>query len=340
MPSSSVLPASIWSHRRYSYAAVLGATVLGLVFPHQAALLLAPPLAVGMVVLGVAHGACDQLVVPARHAAGRGAAGWRYWLRFLLVYLGLAAGVGVLWWHWPATTVGAFFGLTIWHWGSADAPSTEQVPAAWWLLHSLLRGVLLFAVPACWWPTETVAIVDGLLTFAGAAAVAPEQFGQATAALALLASGGHLALWGLYARRRGWALLRTELVEVPVLVALLLILPPKLSVAVYFVFWHSLQHVLRLNGWLGYPRAGAVSAPRRRFELLAQLTFFLRRAAPLLLVSCGALLVLGSVLADRLSGETTWFSLALVVASIVTLPHALLVTLVMDAHHWQRQGSA
>ncbi|WP_157547530.1 Brp/Blh family beta-carotene 15,15'-dioxygenase [Hymenobacter sp. DG25A] len=341
MPSSSTLFATTWDHRRYSYAAVLAATGVGLAFPNQAALLLALPLAVGMVVLGIAHGACDQLVVPARQPAGRAAAGWHYWLRFLLSYLGLAAVVGLLWWRWPATTVGVFFGLTIWHWGSADAPSSEQVPAGWWLLHSLLRGVLLFAVPAWWWPTETAAIVNGLLAFAGAAAVAPLRFGQAAAALGLLALGGHLVLWGRYASRRRWGLLRTELVEVPVLVALLLILPPKLSVSVYFIFWHSLQHVLRLNGWLGYPRAAGVSTPPRlRFNLMAQLAFFLRRAAPLLAISCGALLVLGHVLADRLSGETTWFSLALIVASIVTLPHALLVTLVMDAHHWQRPRSA
>jgi beta-carotene 15,15'-dioxygenase len=332
--------AATWGHRRYSYAAVLAATGIGLVFPAQAALLLALPLAVGMVVLGVAHGACDQLVVPAGQPAGPGAAGWRYWLRFLLGYLGLAAVVGLFWWHWPATTVGAFFGLTVWHWGSADAPSATQVPASWWLLHSLLRGVLLFAVPAWWWPTETAAIVNGLLAFAGAAAVAPALFGQATATLVLLALGGHLALWVLYASQGRRALLRTELVEVPVLLALLLVLPPRLSVAVYFVFWHSLQHVLRLNGWLGYPQAAVLSTPRPRFDLLAQLAFFLRRAAPLLVISCGALLVLGRVLASRLSGETTWFSLALIVASIVTLPHALLVTLVMDAHHWQRPRAA
>jgi hypothetical protein len=73
----------------------------------------------------------------------------------------------------------------------------------------------------------------------------------------------------------------------------------------------------------------------RRRRLLPQLLFFLRRAAPLLVVSCLALLVLVRLLAPRLPNETAWFSLALVVASIVTLPHALLVTAVMDAPRWQ-----
>ena len=63
--------ASDWSQRRYSYAVVLGLAGLGAAFPGRAGLLLGLPLAAGMVVLGVAHGACDQFVVPARPRASR-----------------------------------------------------------------------------------------------------------------------------------------------------------------------------------------------------------------------------------------------------------------------------
>ncbi|HEX8327906.1 MAG TPA: Brp/Blh family beta-carotene 15,15'-dioxygenase [Hymenobacter sp.] len=321
-----VAPAD-WLRRRYSYAAVLALTGVGVAFPAAAGLLLGVPLAVGMVVLGVAHGACDQWVVP---AGAPSAGGWRYWLRFLAGYLGLAALVGVLWWQWPAATVGLFFVLTVWHWGSADAPAATQVPRTWWLGHSLLRGLFLFAVPAWRWPAETADVVNGLLTFAGAPTLGAAAFAGGVAGLGLLVGGGHLALWALYARHRRWAWLTTELVEVAVLAALFVAVPPRLSVGVYFVFWHSLQHVLRMNHWLGY------TAPRARPALLPQLAFFLRRAAPLLLVSCAALLGLGYLLAGRLPNPAAWFSLALVVASVVTLPHALLVTLVMDAGYWQR----
>jgi Brp/Blh family beta-carotene 15,15'-monooxygenase len=148
--------------------------------------------------------------------------------------------------------------------------------------------------------------------------------------------GGHAALWALYATQRRTDLLKTELVEVLVLTLLFVALPPRLSVAVYFVFWHSLQHILRLNGWLGY--ASEANGQATRSDLLAQLVFFLRRAAPLLLVSCVALVVLGRLLAPRLPDATAWFSLALVVAAIVTLPHALLVTAVMDAPQWKSLG--
>ena len=336
MASVFVASVATWPQRRYSYVALLAAAGVGWAFPGAAGRLLALPLAVGMVLLGVAHGACDQLVVPA--AAPDGAVrqrGWRYWRQFLLAYLGLAALVGVLWWRWPAATVAGFFLLTIWHWGSADAPTGPlPITSGGWLVHSLLRGLLLFAVPAWYWSADTLGIVNGLLQFAGARPLAPGLFAAGAAGLGVAVAAGHAALWGLYARRGQWALVRTDLLEVLLLTGLLLALPPRLSVGVYFVFWHSLQHVLRLNSWLGYPVA--VKSPFGREGLVPQLAFFLRRAAPLLLLSCVALLVLGRVLAARLPDEAAWFSLALVVASIVTLPHALLVTWVMDAPRWQQ----
>ena len=327
--------------RRYSYLAVLLLAGLGGAFPAVAGVLLGVPLAVGMVGLGIAHGACDQLVVPASPALAAAGRGWGYWARFLGAYLGLAAVVLALWWQWPAATVALFFLLTVWHGGSADAPTRPLVTARWWLLHSLLRGLLVFAVPAWCWPTATAAVVNGLLGFAGAAAVAPAQYAGATFALSVVVVVGHLGLWLALALGRRWALLATELAEVAVLTGLFAALPPQLSVGVYFVFWHSLQHVLRLNGWLGYrasPGAGSgAGATSALAQLWPQLLFFLRRAAPLLLLSCVALLVLGRVLAARLPDAAAWFSLALVVASVVTLPHALLVTLVMDAPQWRRK---
>ncbi|WBO86435.1 Brp/Blh family beta-carotene 15,15'-dioxygenase [Hymenobacter yonginensis] len=331
--ASTAAPA--WPPRYYSYAAVLLFIALGRLFPAHAGLVLGLPLAVGMVALGVAHGACDQLVVPALVPTGNALRTWRYWGRFLGGYLGLAAVVGLLWWQWPAATVALFFLLTMWHWGSADAPGPTQVPVAQWLSHSLLRGMLLFAVPAIWWPTETAGIVNDLLRFTGARPVALPQFGAVAGVLGTVVAVGHGLLWLWYARHRRWALLQRELTELLVLGMLLLLLPPRWSVVVYFVFWHSLQHVLRLTGWLGY----GSSALRSRQALLSQLWFFLRQAAPLLLLSCAALLVVGRLLASRLPDAPAWFSLALVVASIVTLPHALLVTLVMDAPQRMRAAA-
>ena len=316
--------------QRYSYAAVLGTIAVGLIAPGYANWLLGPVLLAGMVLLGVAHGACDQFVVPATHPAlarGRG----RYWAVFLGGYLGLAAVVGLLWWQQPGLTLMLFIGLTAWHWGSGDAPQ-QGVGRGQWLAHSLLRGGLLFAVPLWHWPTETQAIVNGLLALTGAAPVGLAFLGPAAAALALALALGHGALWLSYGRQGQQDLARTDALEVLLLLALLLVLPPVLAAGAYFVFWHSLQHVLRMNQLMD-----RTSATSRR-SLWAELGFFLRRSAPLLLISLvGLAVVFGLAWAWAASG-TVLVSLTLLAASIVTLPHALLVTLGMDAAQWRRSA--
>ena len=141
-------------------------------------------------------------------------------------------------------------------------------------------------------------------------------------------------LWGSYVRSQQALLARLDLLETGLLSALLVALPPVLAGSVYFVFWHSLQHMLRMNHLMG--RANA----RGWAGLGRELAFFLRRSAPLLAVSVAALTALYSW--QWTAGAPVLISLALLVASVVTLPHALLVTLGMDAArwHWQAGGTA
>jgi hypothetical protein len=119
------------------------------------------------------------------------------------------------------------------------------------------------------------------------------------------------------------------MLEVGLLITLLVVLPPLLSAGVYFVFWHSLHHVLRMNQLMGRPLL------TRRLILGAELGFFLKRSAPLLTVSVAGLAVLYGIAWSQAATASVFVSLALLVASIVTLPHALLVTLGMDAVHWR-----
>ena len=314
---------------RYSYAAVLVAVAVGLVAPAAANWLLGPVLLVGMVLLGIAHGACDQFVVPAIHPALAGSRG-RYWAGFLGGYLGLAAAVGVLWWWQPGVAVAGFFGLTAWHWGSADAPLARH--RVQWVAHSLLRGGLIFAVPLWHRPAETQSTVNGLLTLAGAAPVGTAAMAQATAVLVPVVVG-HLLLWGSYLWQREGRLARTDVLEVLLLSVLLVVLSPILSGTVYFVCWHSLQHVLRMNQLMD--RTPTTQRP----QLGAELRFFLRRSAPLLLISVAGLAVVFGLAWARAASGTVLVSLTLLAASVVTLPHALLVTLGMDAARWRQQDN-
>jgi len=321
--SSRKLPAQL-----YSYVVVLVAGLLGWLAPTWAGWVLGPALLLGLVLLGVAHGACDQYVVPATHPAlARNQV--RYWVVFLGGYVGLAAAVGALWWWRPGLAVAFFFGLSAWHWGSGDAPAAARYQAQW-LLHSLLRGGLLFAVPLWFWPLETRTLTNNLLILAGAA---PLQAGALLTVAYWLGPSvlaGHLGLWASYWRTGQRQLARIDVLETFLLLFLLVALPPVLSAGVYFVFWHSLQHVLRMNALMGHPLIGSGRA------LGTALSFFLKRSAPLLLVSVAALVALFSWQWARAAGEPALISLALLVASVVTLPHALLVTLGLDAARWRR----
>ncbi len=311
-----------------SYAVVLLAGLLGWLVPAWASWVLGPALLLGLVLLGVAHGACDQYVVPATHPALARHPG-RYWAVFLTGYLGLAAAVGALWWWRPGLALAFFLGLSAWHWGSGDAPAARY--RAQWVVHSLVRGGLLFAVPLWFWPAETRTLLNDLLALAGATPVRPAALDAAADWLGPLVLIGHLGLWLSYWLTRQLRLAYTDMQEVLLLSFLLVALPPLLSASVYFVFWHSLRHVLRMSELMGRPAGGSWAG------LQAQLVFFLRRSAPLLVISTVALAGLYGLAWARAASGPTLIGLALLAASVVTLPHALLVTLGLDAARW-REG--
>lgn len=327
------IPASSVAHsfpHYFSYLAVAGASGLGLIFPGVAPAVLGPVVGVGLVVLGLAHGACDQLVLPATGQIRSGQ--WAYLGRFVLGYLGLAVAAGLGWWHWPGVAVSLFFLLTVWHWGSADAPA-QPGQLFLWLTHSLLRGTLLFAIPARWWPAEIQHSVNGLLTFAGAKPLDTAWFTSLARGLWPLVGMGHLALWACYARRREFRRAYTDAGEVLLLTSLFLTVPPLLALGVYFVFWHSLQHILRLNRVFGSPIWGGHHTAWA--TLGKEIAFFIRRALPLLLVSLAGPISLYLLLPARLAAPDTLLGIAVVTAAILTLPHALLVSVALDSDKWR-----
>ena len=329
------MPASSVTHPLppyFSYLVVAGASGVGLVFPGAAPAVLGPLLLVGLVVLGLAHGACDQLVLPATGQLRRGQRA--YLGRFVVGYLGLAVAAGLGLWHWPGVAVSLFFLLTAWHWGSADAPAQPgRLPL--WLAHSLLRGALLFAVPAWWWPAEVQHSVNGLLAVAGAAPLGAAWFARVGLGLWPLVGVGHLALWASYAGRGEGQRACTDAGEVLLLTGLFLALPPLLALGVYFVFWHSLRHMLRLNRVFGYE---ALGHPRRAWATLGrEVSFFIRRAYPLLLVSLAVPAGLYLLLPARLAALDTLLGVAVLTAAVLTLPHALLVSVALDAGNWRTE---
>jgi Brp/Blh family beta-carotene 15,15'-monooxygenase len=324
--SSSTISRAAARPQYFSYVAIAGASLWGLLFPGTALLVLGPLVLAGLLGLGLAHGACDQLVLPAVGPV-RGSRR-AYLVRFVGGYLGLAAVAGLGWWQWPGGAVGCFFLLTVWHWGSADAPA-QPGQRLLWLVHSLLRGALLFAVPMQRWPTEIQHSVNGLLVLAGAAPLAPSWFAGLAAGLGPAVVVGHLLLWGCYAAQRETRHWLTDMGEVGLLTGLFVALPPLLALGVYFVFWHSLQHILRLNRVFGYPDGESTRLPW--VNLGKEVIFFIRRALPSLLLSLVVPAGLYWLLPARLAAGDALLGIVVVTAAILTLPHALLVSLALDS---------
>lgn len=311
-----------------SYGMVAAAAAVGAGLPAHASGVLGPVLLAGLLALGIAHGACDQWVLPAHGVVRNSHAG--YLLRFTAGYVGLAATIGLLWWRWPGPAVGLFFALTAWHWGSADAPAHPQ--RAVWVSHSLLRGTLLFALPAWRWPIEAGQSVNGLLELTGAGTATTEAWLRAEVLWVVLA--GHAVLWAYFAWQHTPSRWHRDAVEVVLLAVLFVALPPLLALGVYFVFWHSLQHILRLTPLLGY-----AAGPSRTWQAVGkELVFFGGRAWPMLLASLLLLAGAYAVASRWLPAHNAWLGLAVLAAAVITLPHALLVTLIMDAAKWHSRA--
>ena len=265
------------------------------------------PVLVAGFVLGLPHGAVDHLL-PVRHAWVR--RGLRPMVLVLAAYVGLAllayaglrlAGPVVL----PVLLV-----VSVLHFGAGDLEVSgaghDQGPA----LRALLaagRGAPVVAGPLLAWPAATGSALAVVGLGSAPGTTAATVAGWFLLGLALAAAG--LALRD---GRPGDAL------DVALLVALFVLVPPLAAFGVYFGAWHGLRHTARL---LADDPANGVDLDAGR--LAAPLGRFLRAAA---LPSLVALTTAGGLVA--LAGADS--SLAAPVFDLLlalTVPHVAVVAL-------------
>jgi beta-carotene 15,15'-dioxygenase len=192
-------------------------------------------LAIGAILLlGVPHGGLDGAV--ARRI------GWPpglvSWLGFHLAYAILAALTAVLWWLFPLAGLGVFLLISALHFGGSDIASvgTDSLP---WIAHGGLVPIVI--------PSLQPALVEPIFV------------------ILVGAENASLLLNGLISLFLPWLLIlivycfyafrqlqyRRSLVSLLGFVGLAIVLPPLVSFAVYFCFWHSRGHMLRLWQSLG-----------------------------------------------------------------------------------------
>ncbi|MEM7051120.1 MAG: Brp/Blh family beta-carotene 15,15'-dioxygenase [Acidobacteriota bacterium] len=260
-------------------------------------------LAIGVVCLGLPHGALDHLVARPALVPRWG----RAWLPlFLLAYLGLAA-VALAAWIWlPAVTLLAFLALSVVHFGGDASDGEKPSPAA-----VMAWGGAPVILP-CWFhPAEVAAVFDLLVVGGDEGGLESIVRGAALPALLLWSAA---VLWHhrglLYRIDRAQGLSLATLVGLVVLFARL---PPLMAFAIYFCGIHSLRHLLELRSEV--PAAQAARPGR----------WLVFQAAPLTLATVGLALLAGPALTADLQLSEAVLRLVFWGLAALTVPHMLLL---------------
>jgi len=218
-------------------------------------------LALGVVALGLPHGAVD-----AWGTAGGGPRAEERSLadpRWLLAYAGgagaaLGLALAAPGWFWPA-----FLGASVLHFGASDVGPLQRARGLD-AVSLVVRGALPILLPVAFHPEETAGLLTWVLGVEAAVALAPVALAVRDPLLMAFAVAGG-ALLGLHAWR-AWSARSARdahvVLEGLVLLAAGAVLPPLLFFTVHFCLWHSLRHMLALA------LAADPSAPARRLRAL------------------------------------------------------------------------
>ena len=230
----------------------LALLVLAPLFPTLALRFQYLPFAVGLVLLGLPHGAMDHLAIP--HLTCRPLT-WRFALPFFGGYLGLVLLYLAFWHTAPAAALVVFLLVSCLHWGQGDLaflclfegrprPNSPLDALTVWVV----RGGLPILLPILAFPNTFAYVAAGLTAWYGGLGLPAPGRGIVTTGLLAFA-----VLLGLYVvqywrecgpARRG--AFRRDVGELALLAALFWRVPPVLAVGVYFCVWHSARHIGRL----------------------------------------------------------------------------------------------
>lgn len=253
--------------------------------------LLAPLVAI----LGLPHGALDLPIAEALWPLH----GWRGKLRFVTLYLGLAAGVIMVWIWLPGIALAAFLAYSVLHF--SDDWSKAAAPLRW------TGGVATIGAPAALHPEEVVTLF---------AYLAPPGAAVFSATAAAMAGALGLSVFVVTCIFRPQAR-GTAAIEQALLWGTAALLPPLLFFTIYFCCLHSLRHFSATIRSI--PRAGralAISALLSGVVVLAAGSFLqivanegpdalARGLAQTIFIGLAALTVPHMILVDRFNKVTT-----------------------------------
>lgn len=288
------------------------------------------PLLLGMVTLGLPHGAFDHLL-PSRLGVHWGRK--PIWLGvYLTLYIALAAGYFCLWLWRPELAFVGFLLLTILHWGQGDQRFMEVFlgrlrPTHWGAWVTVwVRGGLPIILPVWVFPETAESLFRYAALGLGLERTTLELSLPWLTTPLYIGFGLVLAayLFNAVQAAPSATVLIVDLLEVALLTACFTLIPAYLAIGIYFAFWHSLRHLARLL-ILG-PEGTNRVVSGQLLRSVRQLTLALLPLTLLALALLGGLYLLSAARVTTLEG---FVALYLVLISSLTLPHAV-VTALLD----------
>jgi Brp/Blh family beta-carotene 15,15'-monooxygenase len=302
-------------------------TIFAPVFPALALRYEFYPFALGLIVLGLPHGAMDHLVQP--HLLRRPPT-FRYLTAFVGLYLLTVLLYLALWRLAPLAALGVFLAISWLHWGQGDYDylrlfeqrshphNAFDVGLIW-----LVRGGLPIFLPVLAFPATFARVGAGLTRWYGGASLPAPGHLFVSVGLAILLSLIVVVLWQSWRdhapkQRVGFWRDAGELV---LLWVFFWRVPPVMAVGVYFCLWHSARHIGRLM--LADPVTSALLTQGRLPRAAG------RTALQSLPMTLGAILLLvGLYFAQQHQADATLPSLVYLYLSLIaalTIPHFLIV---------------
>jgi beta-carotene 15,15'-dioxygenase len=311
-----------------SWLAVCLLCGLHVMFPHITEQYGLYSLVVGIIFLGLPHGALDHLV-PLRMGFAWGKKPLGVGL-YLLAYIAIAALYFGLWLWQPLIAFVGFLLATVFHWGQGDVRFLEiflgrKRSSQWGAgVSVLLRGSLPMILPILTFPETATSLYINAVKGLG---LSPLPLDLSSPVIVISLTAYMLILFTLYIANAGkvsanpWTL-RMDIAELALLTLLFCTVPAYMSVGIYFTLWHSLRHLARLiilkQEDANKLKQGLWSKPIKRLIL---------DLLPITLMAIGLLVGLYFWKAQHVRTLETFVALYLVFISALTKPHLVVVAL-------------
>ena len=289
----------------------------------------------GFITLGMAHGASDHLFI------------WGTFNKLnlfkkilgLVGYASLSILYFLFWKLYPISSISAFIAITIMHWGQGDRYFCYKFFKCNYLKESFILKILNILVKGS--IPIFISIYGDLVFFHSFLESLLKQFDHQACDISLLFNIRYLFLIipillfvsyliSLLSHLRHFTKcdlkgIFFDIIETVFLFLWFLLLPTLLSLGVYFIFWHSLRHAIRI---LYIDRKFSIGTSKMKCLNISFRWFQLTGAMTALAFIGSSFLLSYNLLKPNFDLE--WISISTIAISCLTLPHFITVSL-MDS---------